>query len=110
MVPVSSLTIASHSVTPAWRSSMSRAVRSRASTKLPAMRWCSTGKFTAIALYLVRDRFGEKPLYYGMLGAQIVFASEVTALQCHPAFSDVTPDLAAAYNFLLYEYLPGAES
>ncbi len=62
------------------------------------------------ALYLVRDRFGEKPLYYGMLGGEIVFASEVTALQCHPGFSDVVPDRTAAYNFLLYEYLPGAES
>lgn len=62
------------------------------------------------ALHLVRDRFGEKPLYYGMLGREIVFASEVTALQCHPGFSDVMPDRAAAYNFLLYEYLPGTES
>jgi asparagine synthase (glutamine-hydrolysing) len=62
------------------------------------------------ALYLVRDRFGEKPLYYGMLGEEIVFASEVAALQCHPGFSDVMPDRMAAYNFLLYEYLPGTES
>jgi asparagine synthase (glutamine-hydrolysing) len=61
-------------------------------------------------LYLVRDRFGEKPLYYGMLGEEIVFASEVAALQCHPGFSDVMPDRMAAYNFLLYEYLPGTES
>src|SRR6266478_891035 len=62
------------------------------------------------ALYLVRDRFGEKPLYYGMVGEEIVFASEVTALQCHPGFSDAMPDRTAAYNFLLYEYLPGTES
>ena len=62
------------------------------------------------ALYLVRDRFGEKPLYYGMVGEEIVFASEVTALQCHPGFSDIMPDRTAAYNFLLYEYLPGTES
>src|SRR6266446_2213222 len=62
------------------------------------------------ALYLVRDRFGEKPLYYGILGRDLVFASEVTALHCHPAFSDVVPDRTAAYNFLLYEYLPGPES
>ena len=38
-------------------------------------------------LYLVRDRFGEKPLYYGIGRAEIVFASEVSALQRHPAFS-----------------------
>ena len=63
------------------------------------------------SLYLVRDRFGEKPLYYGTTtGADIVFASEVPALQCHPAFADVGPDRDAAYSFLLYEYLPGAAS
>jgi asparagine synthase (glutamine-hydrolysing) len=61
-------------------------------------------------LYLVRDRLGEKPLYYGMVGKGIVFASEVTALQCHPGFSAAVPDRMAAYNFLVYEYLPGTES
>jgi asparagine synthase (glutamine-hydrolysing) len=61
-------------------------------------------------LYLVRDRFGEKPLYYGVLGPVVVFASEVPALQCHPEFSEAPPDLAAAYNLLLYEYLPGTKS
>src|ERR1700739_3079696 len=40
------------------------------------------------ALYLVRDRFGEKPLYYGVAGEDIVFAREVPALQCHSAFSE----------------------
>src|SRR5215813_13325382 len=39
------------------------------------------------ALYLVRDRFGEKPLYYGISRTTIVFASEAPALQCHPAFA-----------------------
>jgi asparagine synthase (glutamine-hydrolysing) len=62
------------------------------------------------ALYLVRDRFGEKPIYYGLVGTEIVFASEVPALQCHPAFEDVTPDRKAAYSFLIYEYLPGTAS
>jgi asparagine synthase (glutamine-hydrolysing) len=62
------------------------------------------------ALYLVRDRFGEKPLYYGIIGGDIVFASEVRALQCHPAFSDAMPDRMAAYSFLLHEYLPGTVS
>ncbi len=62
------------------------------------------------ALYLVRDRLGEKPLYYGMLGAEIVFASEATALHRHPGFSTAVADRMAAYSFLLYEYLPGTAS
>ena len=62
------------------------------------------------ALFLVRDRFGEKPLYYGVAGEDIVFASEVRALQCHPAFAEAAPDRDAAYRFLLYEYLPGSAS
>ena len=61
-------------------------------------------------LYLVRDRFGEKPLYYGQHGPEIVFASEVTALQCYPGFRSAAPDRMAAYKLLLYEYLPGTAS
>src|SRR5271166_298456 len=61
-------------------------------------------------LFLVRDRFGEKPLYYGVTSGNIVFASEVPALQCHPAFADAAPDRDAAYRFLLHEYLPGQVS
>jgi asparagine synthase (glutamine-hydrolysing) len=37
-------------------------------------------------LYLARDRFGEKPLYYGWVGADFVFASELKAIRAHPAF------------------------
>jgi asparagine synthase (glutamine-hydrolysing) len=62
------------------------------------------------ALYLVRDRFGEKPLYYGQHGSEIIFASEVTALQCHPGFRSAVPDRMGAYKLLLYEYLPGTDS
>ena len=58
------------------------------------------------ALYLVRDRFGEKPLYYGIARDQLVFASEASALFCHPAFRDAEPDRLAAYRYLLFEYLP----
>jgi asparagine synthase (glutamine-hydrolysing) len=62
------------------------------------------------SLYLVRDRLGEKPLYYGLIGGDLVFASEVPALQCHPAFEDVLLDRSATYSFLLFEYLPGTAS
>lgn len=37
------------------------------------------------ALTLARDRFGEKPLYYGQLdGGAFVFGSELKALRAHP--------------------------
>src|ERR1051326_6223608 len=61
-------------------------------------------------VYLTRDRFGEKPLYYGVIHGQLVFASEVSAMLCHPAFCGVMPDRLPAYRFLLFEYLPGADS
>jgi asparagine synthase (glutamine-hydrolysing) len=62
------------------------------------------------ALYLARDRFGEKPLYWGMAKDRLVFASEVSALFCHPAFAEADPDPQAAYSLLLFEYLPGSAS
>lgn len=40
----------------------------------------------ARALYLVRDRFGEKPLYYGMGGGAFLFGSELKALTVSPGW------------------------
>lgn len=41
-------------------------------------------------IYLARDRFGEKPLYYGWQSAKgnrtFVFASELKSLRVHPSF------------------------
>lgn len=37
-------------------------------------------------LYLVRDRYGEKPLYFGWQGASFLFGSDLAALREHPAF------------------------
>ena len=37
-------------------------------------------------LSLVRDRFGEKPLYYGWVGGDFLFASELKAIRRHPRF------------------------
>lgn len=37
-------------------------------------------------LYLSRDRFGVKPLYYTFAGSNFLFSSEIKAFQQHPAF------------------------
>ncbi len=39
------------------------------------------------ALYLARDRVGEKPLYYGWQNGVFLFGSELKALAAHPAFA-----------------------
>ena len=49
-------------------------------------------------LQLARDRFGEKPLYYGWSGGVLLFGSELKALRAHPAFgAEVDRDVVALY-------------
>ncbi|HEX4052487.1 MAG TPA: asparagine synthase (glutamine-hydrolyzing) [Steroidobacteraceae bacterium] len=39
------------------------------------------------ALYLARDRFGEKPLHFGRCGRTLLFGSELKSLRTHPAWN-----------------------
>ena len=39
-------------------------------------------------LRLVRDRFGEKPLYYGWVGGDFVYGSELKSLRTHARFDN----------------------
>ena len=56
-------------------------------------------------LSLVRDRFGEKPLYYGWVGRDFLFASELKALRLHPRF-DNDIDRHAVQLFAGRTYIP----
>jgi asparagine synthase (glutamine-hydrolysing) len=56
-------------------------------------------------LTLVRDRVGEKPLYYGTAGRAVVFGSGLDALCRHPHF-DPTVDPDAVCGLLRYKYVP----
>jgi asparagine synthase (glutamine-hydrolysing) len=56
-------------------------------------------------LYLVRDRLGIKPLYWGNTGPTFLFGSELKALLAHPDFHpNLNPQALAAY--LKHAYVP----
>lgn len=56
-------------------------------------------------LHLVRDRIGEKPLYYGHIGGVFLFGSELKALRAHPAWSGRI-DSSALTQFMRFGYVP----
>lgn len=60
-------------------------------------------------LHLVRDRLGEKPLYYGWRGRTFLFGSELKALRAHPAFT-AEIDREAVALFLRHKYIPAPRS
>jgi asparagine synthase (glutamine-hydrolysing) len=56
-------------------------------------------------LTLGRDRFGEKPLYYGFADGLLLFGSELRSLSCHPKWPTAI-NRAALSLFLQYSYVP----
>jgi len=61
-------------------------------------------------LFLARDRLGEKPLYYSILGdGRLLFASELKALTLSPDI-DRRLDPQAIEEFFAYGYIPDPRS
>jgi asparagine synthase (glutamine-hydrolysing) len=64
-------------------------------------------------LTLARDRFGEKPLYYGWVGsgknAAFLFGSELKALRAHPEFTNSISRKSLAL-FMRFTYVPAPHS
>jgi len=58
---------------------------------------------------LARDRFGEKPLYYGVFGGSLVYASEPKALLAHPSVK-AELNIEALRHYLSFDYVPAPMS
>ncbi|HEY6252528.1 MAG TPA: asparagine synthase (glutamine-hydrolyzing) [Candidatus Angelobacter sp.] len=56
-------------------------------------------------LFLVRDRIGIKPVYYGFVGGDFVFASELKAIREHSGFEGII-DRNAVALFMRHNYVP----
>lgn len=56
-------------------------------------------------LYLARDRFGEKPLFWSRIGREFAFASELSALALHPRVSR-SIDIRVLQKFFAHGFIP----
>jgi asparagine synthase (glutamine-hydrolysing) len=60
-------------------------------------------------LMIARDRFGEKPLYYGVFDDKLIWASEPKALLAHPSVKPEL-DLNALRHYVSFDYVPAPMS
>jgi asparagine synthase (glutamine-hydrolysing) len=71
--------------------------------------WCRETK----SLMLARDRFGEKPIYYGWQGEgnsrSFLFGSELSSIKAHPSFC-AKVDRGSLSLFLRHGYIPAPYS
>jgi asparagine synthase (glutamine-hydrolysing) len=56
-------------------------------------------------IYLIRDRIGVKPLYYGTFGTSFVFGSELKSILEHPAANNSLSALGLNH-FMRFGYIP----
>ena len=67
--------------------------------------WDASNKLLSLA----RDRFGEKPLYYGQFNDTVLFGSELKAMRQHPAWA-AELDRDALTLFARHGYIPAPYS
>ena len=60
-------------------------------------------------LTLARDRFGEKPLFYGHMAGSLIFGSELKSLTTWPDFTKEV-DREALCQFIRFSYVPAPRS
>ena len=60
-------------------------------------------------LLIARDRFGEKPLYYGVFDGKLIFASEPKVLLEHPSV-EAKINTDALRQYLSFDYVPAPAS
>jgi asparagine synthase (glutamine-hydrolysing) len=60
-------------------------------------------------LIIARDRFGEKPIYYGIFDGKLIWASEPKAMLAHPSVQPEL-DLNALRHYVSYDYVPAPMS
>lgn len=60
-------------------------------------------------LFLARDRFGIKPLYYYSSGETFIFSSEIKAILAFPAFTREI-DYSSFCDFFVYRYVPSPKT
>lgn len=101
-----------------WRGTSDTEVLLEAMEHLGIEKALKTAKgMFAIALYdrqkktlsLMRDRVGEKPLFYGSINGCFVFASELTAIRQFPGFAKKI-DQNAVSGYIRYGYVPAPDT
>jgi asparagine synthase (glutamine-hydrolysing) len=60
-------------------------------------------------LLIARDKFGEKPLYYGVFDGKLIFASEPKVLLSNPSVK-AEINLDSLRQFLSFDYVPAPNS